>query len=250
MYKVSYDLGKVSKHMKLSFGLIMFGSPDAKKPKNNQPDIAINKFCLHGNSYLKFSPRPYVTIDINKSGDKNDGWNVACTTTLNRMRLYQFLNICRLFMKKYENKDLYFIKNGKLYLNNDLIQESTMVLPADSNHTAVMLSPAIISDGDIVDNRYEGVMFSIANIGNSTIITYPEFQYLVYILSTLDMSTLSMALINAYLLYDKDSLKEGVPNGINAVRYLPPKVIVEKPSTEVTVKPPPKPQQEKEIPDI
>jgi len=63
---------------------------------------------------------------------------------------------------------------------------------------------SVISDEERVDIQYEGIILMINNVANSVLITYDELLYMYYLLTKVDMEVLSMELINAYLLTEKN----------------------------------------------
>ena len=246
LYKVSYDFGRIVNGLKLTFGIIV--REDATGPlkaRYKQKDSIFSKYKFGGSEYLKFAPHPFVTIDINKSGDNKDSWNAGCLFTMNRVSIFHFKYICNTFIKKYENKDLFYIKNNELFLNNELVKSSTMYMYADKGKLALI--PSLYIENDANGTKSEGVSLCINSIDNICNMKYMEFRYLLDTISNIDMNAMAMELTNAYMMYEMCGMK-GVE--LTVEKQLPPKTVKEVQNEGSVSEPPPKIVESNTIPDI
>ena len=120
----------------------------------------------------------------------------------NRRNLFTFIQRIKLMIDNFKEQDLFFIKNKQLQLNKEKAVSLSQVIR--TNDKAICLMHSVISDEERVDIQYEGIILMINNVANSVLITYDELLYMYYLLTKVDMEVLSMELINAYLLTEKN----------------------------------------------
>ena len=208
MYKGKINLGSIAK-MRISFNLIMQNDDEvAIKSAYKKDGIQklISKFQMYGNDYLRINPDPYISLDISKAGDKGDSWNSGNTVNLNRMGLFILKQeLQKIITSMYKEKDLYFIMNGKLTLNNDLARNLAKNIRFPNNN-AMRVEYAVISDSDNPDITYEGVVFHLNKTGNFVQLTHRELEFFYHEVSRYDLLQMSFFLILTDLLtQDKDS---------------------------------------------
>ena len=197
MFKASIELGKVSS-IKIKFGLIIEGDDDKKYNYNNK---LINKFTLDGSTYLRVTPRPFITLDI--SNKKEENWSTNLFVNLNKISLYSFNRALSKMISQYkEIKDLYYYRNNKLVLNNEIASKIYKDVVA-TNNKRIRLLPAVVPDDSDPEKFYEGCIFCINSYDNFAYLSYSEMEFLLFELTHLDIDSLSMQLINT-VIYLKD----------------------------------------------
>lgn len=201
MYKGSIDIGNVNKNLKITFNLVIIGDSDNNQKFNNNTKT-INKFTFNNSEYLKFHPRPFLTLDISRYQNNQKIYDPGCQVNINRRNLFTFIQRIKLMIDNFKEQDLFFIKNKQLQLNKEKAISLSQVIR--TNDKAICLMHSVISDEERVDIQYEGIILMINNVSNSVLITYDELLYMYYLLTKVDMEVLSMELINAYLLTEKN----------------------------------------------
>ena len=241
MYKASIDLGRISPHLKVTFNLVMKG--DNKAQASKYLSETVDKFTFNGSTYLRFNPKPFITLDISKAGDKGEGWNPNMTVNLNKMSLFEFNQACESIIEAFRVKELFYTKDNKLKINREVAKNFVQHLRAGNK--AVLITHAVVVDDENIDIEYEGVSLMINSIDNFALITYSEFKYLLHLLSTINMDTLAMQLINAYIAIEKKSDSQK-----SRELALPPLTVNEPEQSECDIKPLPKTEDGHELPDI
>lgn len=188
MYKATIEIGRINKSLKLKFGLII--NSETEKQSYNK---LVNKFSYMGNTYLKITPRPFVTLDISSKND--DGWNSNQMVNLNKLGLFSFTRLISQLIKEFrEIKDLFYYENNKLILNNEQAKKITKNMISSNKY--IRVQPCVVPDDEIEGKRYEGCIFCINTYDNFCYMTFSEMEYLYYELSHINMLELSMNLLN------------------------------------------------------
>ena len=202
MYKVSTELLRISRALKVKFSLIV--KNDEVQPRSNFNKEVINKFTFNGNDYLNITSFPYITIDISK---KNDEFSSNLSFNLNRRDLYLFIVHMNVLLKRFiEKEELFYYEEtyeGRRLKVNKEIANSIKEIVVCGGKT-ILIQPCVVSinDGKRI-NDYEGVILSINDLSYYTYLTYADLKYLIYELNKIDMTALSLDLINTALLYEK-----------------------------------------------
>lgn len=198
MYKGSIDIGWVNKSLRVSFNLVIMGNNDGYQRFNSK---IINKFACNNSEYLKFTPRPYLTLDICKYENKQKIYDPACQINISKRNLFVLIQRVKKMIENFKIQDMFFIKNKQLRLNIDKAKSVSQVMR--TNDKAIYMIHGVIPDDERPDVQYEGITLMINNAANYVLITYDELLYLYYILTNVNMDMLSMQLINSYLLLEK-----------------------------------------------
>lgn len=241
MYKTSIDLGRINPSLKVTFNLIIKG--DKLSEKDRHIPETIDKFNFHGTTYLKFSPKAFITLDISKTGDKGDGWNPNTSANLNKIALFEFVQKCELMLNGFKIKELFYMKNQRLKVSPDISKKLAQRSRA-GNKTVAMIH-AVVIDDEHPETEYEGISLMINTVDNFALLTYSELQYLHHLLSTVNMDVLSMQLINAYLTLESKDKPLSAAREITIDR-----TISEVKTEEKDIDPLPKAEAGHEIPDI
>ena len=203
MNKASIEIARINKTLKVNFGLILQSETEIKNPSFGK---LINKFNYLDNSFIKVTPRPFVTLDISSGKDKNDGWSANQSVNLNKQSLFSFLCAVRKLLKAFkEVKDLFYYEDGKLVLNNDEAKKVTESVISNNKHIRMQHCVVPSDENDTV--FYEGIVLFINTYDNYTYITYNELLYLEYELSHIDMVSLSMQLISLSIQVNEEEEK-------------------------------------------
>lgn len=195
MYKATIELGAINRMMKLKFGLIL-----QNDLKNNYNQV-INRFNYSGNDYVKINPKPFITIDITSKMDKGEEWNNERTVSLNRLSLFALIKALeRMILNFTKVKNLYYMDNDKLILNK--IEAANIVETVLCNNKVIRLQPCVVpSDDENDDEVYEGCAFFINRIENFAYLTYTELMFLLHELKKIDMTALSLLLMETVKSY-------------------------------------------------
>lgn len=201
MYKATIDLFKVHSSFKVKFSLIL---------KDDNPDKfsqMINKFNFSGNDYLKITPYPFVNIDITSKMDKNEGWSSNRTFNLNRRELYIFIGKLHQLHSIFINEKSLFYYDEKhiLQVNKELAYKSRQYVVCGNK--TILMQPCVVENEDNHE-LYEGIFLSINSIDYFTYLTYGDISYLLYELKNINMSDLTMQLINLHYLTEEMESKQ------------------------------------------
>lgn len=241
MYKTSIDLGRINPSLKVTFNLIIKGDKISERDRR-MPDT-IDKFKFNGTTYLKFSPKAFITLDISKTGDKGDGWNPNTSANLNKISLFEFIKKCELILNGFKVKELFYINNRRLKVSPDIAKSLAQSSRAGNKMIAMIHS--VVVDDEHPETEYEGISLMINTVDNFALLTYSELQYLHHLLTSINMDVLSMQLINAYLALESNDKSLSAPRELTI-----DKTISEVKSEEKDITPLPKAEDGHEIPNI
>lgn len=198
--KANLDLGYVNKYMKLKFSMYL-----TSENKN-----VVGKIQFEGNDYIQFTPRPMITLEIFSEGDKkNTIWNA--NRILNFTKFSKFI-FCKRLKEILENikseKDVYYLENGDLIINKEISSKMIEHIPVGQKMCTIM--PTVVEDSQ-THEKYEGIVFVINNSEYCNL-TFEEAEYLYEYLLSIDIDTLSMTVINAYMTSNINQLINYVTN--------------------------------------
>jgi len=201
MFKANIELFKVHSSCKVKFSLVV---RDDKEDPYNQ---LINKFNFSGNDYLKITPYPFITIDITSKMDKNEGWSNNRTFNLNRRELYNFIGrLNQLYSRFISHKELFYYDDyEQLHVNNELADKYKEYVICGNK--TILLQACVVEIGDNHD-LYEGIFMSINSMDYFTYLTYGDVGYLLYELKRIDMTNLTMQVINTVYLTEEMEKKQ------------------------------------------
>lgn len=201
MTKATIELFKVTKTCSIKFSLIL----DNKDQKYNQK--IISRFVMDGNEYFKFTPFPFLTIDISTREDKNLGWNTNRIVNINRKELFFVCQKLKRFLSSFSSvKNLFYYDEYKNLLVNK--QEAMRVREiVVCGQKTLMFQPCVVENEE--DHQlYEGAFMFINTMDFYTYFTYTELEYLLYELQKIDFNSLSMQLISAVFIFSETEKKE------------------------------------------
>lgn len=201
MKKVSIELFRVHTYFKVKFNLVVEGDTP------NKYNQLINKFTMYGNEYIKITPFPFLTIDITSKLDKNEEWNSNTSFNLNRRDLFNFIfKLNRLYNVFTKEENLfYYDENDKLKVNKVLSEKYKEVLVCGNK---TILIQACVVENTENNTSYEGVFLSVNSMDYFSYLTYDEIAFLIYELKRVDLSSLTLQLINSSLLNEDKESKE------------------------------------------
>lgn len=212
MYRATIEITKINSMMKIKFGIIISSDED-KKYLGNQSNKLISKFNYNGNDYLRINPHPFIVIDIS-SMSKNEGWNTNMSVSLNRMGQYKLVQSLKKFIRDFSNyKNLFYYENDRLVVNQSVVNEVSMNI--STNSKMIRLQPCVVPDEENQELVYEGAIFFINNMQNYAYLTYDELNYLLWEIERMDMTVLSLEIIDIVkLYYDEKTDKVVVPPSV------------------------------------
>lgn len=140
-----------------------------------------------------------VIIDnIGKGLDKSLEWRKQ-HLTMTQKNQYIFIKAFKDILKiMYQEKDIFYMKDGKLHLYNLSDEDIVKVFNAGSNNV-FELRPAVIVDDD--GEEYEGASLCINATSNIGPLVLDEIHAMVHILERIDIFLYSQSLINFYYSY-------------------------------------------------
>lgn len=201
MYKASIELFRIHSSCKVRFGLIV---------KDDNPDKfgkLINKFNFSGNDYIKITPFPFITVDITSKMDKNEEWNSNRTFNLNRRELYIFIG------RLQHLYDTFIREKSLFYYDDNHVLQVNKTLALKFREYAVCGNKTILMQACVVENEenhelYEGIFISVNSMDYFTYLTHGELGYFLYELKRINMSDLTMQIINTvYLMEEMEKTK-------------------------------------------
>ena len=174
--------------------------------KNRNNLDVVNTFSYNGNEYTNLIPHPFLTIDITSWMDRNEGWNSNNTVNLSRRDNFNLImKLSRLYSKFTKIEELfYYDYNNVLMVNKELSEKHKEVLV--SGNKTILLQACVVEDSES-KIKYEGIFMSINSIDYFTYLTYGELEFLIHELRKIDFNTLTLQLINTYLITDNKSHK-------------------------------------------
>ena len=206
MDKVSIDLFKVHNSFKVKFNVVM--KNDLQTNMMNRTNLeVINKFVYNGNNYTNISPHPFLTIDISSWMDKNEGWSSNNSFNLTRRDNFNLIQrLSRLYSRFTKIEDLfYYDHNDKLMVNLELSEKYKEVVVCGNK--TILMQACVVEDSN-TKLKYEGIFMSINSIDYFSYLTYSELEFLIYELKKIDFNSITLQLINSYLLTKSEEKKE------------------------------------------
>lgn len=197
MLKGSVELFRVG-GMKVKFNLVIRNETAFKNLAKAYQGKLVEFFSYGNAEYLKISPKPYLTLDISNTADKNDEWDPNMSVNLNKFAIFDFIKKTKAVISSMSIPEMYFNQNGMLRLNGELAKAHSKIVPTPNKSLCII--PAVLEDKEDSSNYYEGVAFMINSIDNYCILPITEVEYLCFELQKLDLYLLSMEVINTYLL--------------------------------------------------
>lgn len=196
MYKASIEIGRVHKSMLITFNLILEDETMATNQYARNTEPLYKRFRYKDNDYFKVYPHPFVTIDIaDKKEQKKDGWNPGYTVALNQKSLFYMKSKIRRLVRLFHNEQnlFYYNEKGVLTVNHELAKANKVIIP--TSQKVILIQPCVVQDDDSPDIVYEGVFFAINRMEYYTYLTYEELEYMLELLSSINMIELSMHLL-------------------------------------------------------
>lgn len=208
MRKVSMELCRVTKHLKLKFGLVINGNDPNAIP-------IISSFEREGNEYITVIPYPFITIDISNKKEKE--WNPNQSFNISGMTKFLFTKRLREIKKEFEEEEkLFYEQEGKLYVNQQLAQQHRKLVPVGKGKTCLFI-PVVVDDEDSGD-QFEGISMMINTPDNYSNITFEEFEFLIDFIERTDLSQLTLQFLNIVYMQgiqknlnvSRDELRKGI----------------------------------------
>lgn len=194
MKKINLELGKISKGMRLRFSLIL----DSEQGPQNRNFNLVNHFQIDGNEYFRLNPHPFITIDISDSFGKNETWSSNHVVNLNqfsKMKLESRLNV---MIRNFQIKDLFYYDNFNHLKVNPEVNKRINQRPFVIGNKTCYMQYIVIKDDKDPETEYEGIIFMINSADNFCYLTIDELNYLYYLLRSINMTDLSLQVMNYY----------------------------------------------------
>lgn len=199
MFNAGIDLWSV-KQLRIKFNIIIKGEKYSKD-KTKRSSYSYNLYTVGGNKYFKFTPYPYIAIDIsnninNEDKQKSGNYTGISTFNLTPYILFEFKYLLKELLYDIKESDMYVLKNNILYLN-----------PPDKKYTIINatrdkllgLVPILYTENKDLNkfdiNRERGVSLFINTRDNYINITLKDLEYLIDLLDHIDMYGLAMHLM-------------------------------------------------------
>lgn len=202
--KITMTLEKITDNIRLNlYGLVNVADSSDKQQSASVYPV---KDSLYPG--IRIVGYPMLSIYL---GNYNNTWDRNRSVTLSRRDLILFMMHMDKFREMYENnyKDLYIFSQeikgiSDVNYNSDIYERCKRVFVLDRSNTQICFSPSYIEKGY---NRCKipGIMITVNN-AISEIILYQDFLILYKYLSTLQLDSLYLQLLNIYKLYKGDLL--------------------------------------------
>lgn len=207
------QLFQIHGSFKVNFKVVVVDNSELKK------DFPIiNKFNYLLNDYLNITPYPYIEIDIRNREDKKNGGNTVKKMTMGKRDTFIFIGRLILLERNLttDNGLFFYNEDGELKVNNEKATDMSIMYENNSNH--LEMRPIVVPTRDS-NKVYEGVLVTFGrNWDNYTYLTTDEVRYLLYELRRLDFSSVTLQLINTYLLSKEVESKTLVPKALPPVQ--------------------------------
>ena len=232
------QLFQIHGSFKVNFKVVVVDNSELKK------DFPIiNKFNYLLNDYLNITPYPYIEIDIRNREDKKNGGNTAKKMTMGRRDTFIFIGRLILLERNLttDNGLFFYSEDGELKVDNEKATDMSIMYENNSNH--LEMRPIVVPTRDS-NKVYEGVLVTFGrNWDNYTYLTTDEVRYLLYELRRLDFSSVTLQLINTYLLSKEMESKTLVPKALPPVQEEKEEEIIDEKKSVII-------QNKQEIPEI
>lgn len=199
MYKISLELGRVG-NLKVTFGLIVKDSPEAvaRMMYRKHSDL-IDRFNYGGSEFLRFTPNPFISMRIMRNDENNTEKDLKDSISMNRMMTFEFVKKSEKVIEAFKIPDIFYTENKITKINSEVAaQHVQTVISMIDKSKAIQIYHAVVDDS-VTGNPYEGVSMSFYSVDHTVQLTYMEFEYLVHLIKSLDMTLMSMVLINSYI---------------------------------------------------
>lgn len=191
MKKITLEIARVSKGMRLKYSLIL----DSQETQKNLK--ILNQFSFKGNEYVRLNPHPFITIDISGSFDKNEEWSTNKSVNLNLQAKMRLESRMKALLDNFTIRNLfYYNAQGKLTVNQEI--DKKLNTPFVLNNKTCVFHYAVIPDEKSTEIEYEGVIFMINTADNFSFLTFEELSVLYYALRNTNMMELTMAVLTYY----------------------------------------------------
>ena len=209
MKKISVELSRVSKGMRLKFNLIL----DSPESPNQRKDSGLTSvYEIDGNQYIKLNPHPYLTIDISDSFGKKDGWNYNHSVNINWLAKMKLERVLLFSLQNMKIKNLfYYGTDNRLYVNHNVSKPLEERMKFVLGNKYCEMKYAVIKDETNIDIEYEGIIFLINSAENFCYLTVDELSLLYYILTNTNLNTIALQVMSYYeSVMKKDDLPESI----------------------------------------
>lgn len=203
--KITMTLEKIADNLRLNFyGLVNVDTSSDKKQQT------ANVYPVKDPLYpgIRIVGYPMLSIYL---GSYNSAWDRNRNITLSRRDLILFLMHMEKFQRMYEDayREVYIFSQetksiSDINYRSDVYERSKRIFVLDRSNTEICFSPSYIEKGY---NHYKvpGIMIMVNN-SISEILVYQDFLILYKYLSSLQLDSLYMQLLNIYRLYKEDLL--------------------------------------------
>ena len=209
------------KELRITFEVVL-ESTNSIPGKQEWLNTVVNKFKYTGTVYYKYTPAPYVLLEIKKKDDKE--YNAGYRITMNRLNLHRFrpwllsyTNVLKADHDRIYPPETY--KEPEEYWQAQYIEEYKRGFTLDTmQREEIMFYPTFQKVGP------EGAAIPVPSCAMcfrayefSTELTLEEMDLLYSYLIEINFTQLSMLLINASLLTDQKQSDESIEDNIRVI---------------------------------
>lgn len=186
MYRITYELGKMNDSLSLTVAVIY---------RDDLGKLKVSKTEWSGNQYLTFKIYPYYILRFIHPDEHEEKYNRNRTQTINRFDSFHFIMQGKELLKKFkETEDLFSYLDNQLVVNKQRAKEiSTIVNLKDGRK--LLLQPIVVPDKE-TRSEFEGIAIFSNSLDTYSLLTYDEFQFLLYTMEKTDLDNLAMQMIN------------------------------------------------------
>lgn len=195
--KLSYELGKIGKGMKLTFHLLLSNSDTGFS--SSQIYRYHNEFTIGDSEYYRLSLHPFITIDIGALF-KDDPKNPIHTLSLTNINRFKFCRALHEILKGFKEEDLFrYNVNKRLYVTKEIAEKYNQRNLVLSNRTCELIYVIDTEDQNEIVQDSEAVAFLIDRVDNYCILSEEETFELYSILDKIDYHELGLLLYTYYI---------------------------------------------------
>lgn len=193
MFLVSSRVATINKFMRLGFHMFINEKQDFELKKRAQgmyDDVTISYFMSMGTQYFNLKTNPMLKVEI--------GIDTKDKIFLTQRNLYFFLLSLKEIRESIVTKDLFYKRNGELYLNQDINRQLMKQIQTSSH--SILIGFSILESPDNEEIKDEGIVIMIDEPSKYCLLSYEDLDFLIYTLENVNLPSMAMNAIQLRIL--------------------------------------------------
>jgi hypothetical protein len=192
MILLKTELATITGGLRLSFGVVLNNEHENLQ---NSFDASIRKFEMKGSGYgVQTTLHPYITLDMSKELFKTK-LEKNFSINFSGMNKYTLLKNMKFVMKSFASDvDVFYRMHGKLCVDIEKAKKYQIV-SLGNNGKQIRFEPSLV---EYQEEFFEGVLIAIGDYSNSIQVTFEEFEYMINVISNLQMQQLALQIVTLY----------------------------------------------------